>query len=588
MDQYRKEWHDKIINALAEIAGEKGVDISSFEPESLVAEIPPKPEYGDIAFPLFAYAKILRDAPPKIANAAAQKLSAYAADVGAAITTAGPYINIKLERKTVSKAVLADVMEQKSGYGCTKTLSNKRIMLEFSCPNTNKPLHLGHLRNDAIGESIGEILKKCGADLFKVIIINDRGIHICKSMLAYKKYGNNTTPETEGKKSDHFVGDFYVKFSQWASEDPEAENQAREMLRLWEDGDPETRALWEKMNKWALDGIKKTYEATDIVFDKYYYESQTYELGRDFIFQGLEKGIFFKKEDNSIWVDLTNHKLDEKVLLRADGTSLYLTQDIGTAVMRHNDWPFERLVYVVASEQNYHFKVLFLVLQMIGFEWAKNLYHLSYGMVNLPEGKMKSREGTVVDADDLIKELTQFALEEIESREREEEIEDVPATARKIALGALNYYLLAATPQKDIIFDPKESISFTGNTGPYLQYTGARISSILRKFAERKEKYEKGKVDTSLLTIHEEWEIIKLVSDFPSYVARAAYEMNPSVITGFLYDLAKLFSRYYHDNQVLRNDNQDIVLTRIEVLKAVLEVLKSGFKLAGIPFLEKM
>jgi arginyl-tRNA synthetase len=584
MEKYRIEWKQRVHSALCRLLETKGIDPGVLPFESVITETPPQPELGDIAFPLFPYAKIMRDAPAAIA----QKLKAALPAGDDAFSVEGPYLNIKMSRETVFREVIPAVIRAGENCGRNDNMKGRRVMLEFSCPNTNKPLHLGHLRNDSLGESIARILKECGADVLKVNLINDRGIHIAKSMLAYQKYGDNMTPETTGKKSDHFVGDYYVRFAQWVKDDPDAEAQARKLLKAWEDGDPQTLELWKLMNNWAIDGIKKTYEETGISFDRYYFESKTYELGKAEVLKGLARGLFFKKEDNSIWVDLTADGLDEKVLLRSDGTSLYLTQDIGTALMRAADWSFDRLLYVVASEQNYHFQVLFLVLKMLGFSWAEHLYHLSYGMVNLPEGKMKSREGTVVDADDLLEELTGFALQEMTTREREEQVADMAATAKQIALGALNYYLLAATPHKDIIFNPKDSLSFTGNTGPYLQYTGARISSILRKFEERKFRYEGGKVLYRLLSIGDEWELVKLFADYPLIVKRAAAELDPSYITGFLYESAKLFAHYYHDNQVLRNEDKDLVVTRIELLRAFLAVLKSGFKLIGIPFLETM
>ena len=461
-------------------------------------------------------------------------------------------------------------------------------MVEFSCPNTNKPLHLGHLRNDAIGESISHILKANGAEVEKVNLINNRGIHICKSMLAYQKFSQGETPESSGVKGDHLVGKYYVRYAAWEKEDPSALTQAQQMLRKWEEGDEEVMDLWNRMNRWTIEGIEETYRKTGVGFDSYYYESDTYTLGKDTILKGLEDGIFYRAEDSSIWIDLEDIKLDKKVLLRKDGTSLYLTQDIGTAIQRHEKWPFDSLIYVVASEQAYHFKVLFHVLAKLGYQWAENLYHLSYGMVNLPDGKMKSREGTVVDADDLIASLTAMAKEEIIAKNREKEVGDIDDVSEKIARGALNYYLLQPSPTKDMIFNPAESISFNGNTGPYLQYMGARISSMLAKWETMKDEYAEVPFDPSLLSVQDERELIKMIAVWPSLVAQAASEYNPSIITGFLYDLSRTFSRYYHDHAVLKGESRELIVARVALVTMVLQVLKNAYALVGIPFLESM
>lgn len=342
------------------------------------------------------------------------------------------------------------------------------------------------------------------------------------------------------------------------------------------------------MNKWTIDGIEETYKATGISFDKVYYESKTYSSGKDEVLKGLESGIFYKEEDNSVWVDLSEIKLDKKVLLRGDGTSLYMTQDLGTAIARQSDWPFDKLIYVVGSEQQYHFTVLFHILQKLGYNWAEDLRHLSYGMVNLPDGKMKSREGTVVDADDLVKQLCEMAKEEILTKERDSEVGDLEATSHAIALGALNYYLLQVTPSKDMIFNPAESLSFNGNTGPYLQYTGARISSMIRKFEDKKAEFDGIEINSRLLKVEEEKELVKMLISWPEAVEQASEELNPSILTSFMYELAKTFSRFYHDNPVLNNEDKVLAVTRMKLSSAVLQVLKNGFKLIGIPFLDKM
>jgi arginyl-tRNA synthetase len=461
-------------------------------------------------------------------------------------------------------------------------------MIEFSCPNTNKPLHLGHLRNDAIGVSLANILEENGAEVLRVNLINDRGIHICKSMIAYIKYGDGKTPESEGVKGDHFVGDFYVRYSGWEKNDSTAEERARELLLKWEAGDPETHELWKRMNGWAISGIEDTYKKTGVSFDRVYYESDTYSSGREEVEAGLDRGVFVREDDGSVTIDLSDIKLDKRVLLRRDGTSLYVTQDIGTAIRRYADWPFDQLIYVVAAEQEYHFRVLFHILKRLGYDWAQNLYHFSYGMVNLPEGKMKSREGTVVDADDLLEVLTELAANEIREKDREDEVDDPAATAEAIASAAIHYYLLAVSPGKDMIFNPDESISFNGNTGPYLQYTGARLRSMINKFEERTSDFAGGSFDAGLIQDGDEWEIIKLLGGYPEIIASAADELNPTLVAVHLYTLAKTYSRYYHDNPVLHNNNPDLVHTRITIAKAVVQVLKNGFRLLGIPFLEKM
>jgi len=407
-------------------------------------------------------------------------------------------------------------------------------------------------------------------------------------MLAYRRFGEGRTPESLGQKSDHLVGDYYVRYAQWASGDPQAEAQAQAMLLAWERGDPEVRELWSTMNRWAIEGIKQTYLKTGVRFDRVYRESETFLLGRAEILAGLERGVFQRDPDGSVWVDLTAQGLDRKVLLRSDGTSLYVTQDVGTAVQRHRDWPFDRQIYVVGNEQRYHFQVLFKVLGLLGHTWAQDLHHLAYGMVNLPEGRMKSREGTVVDADDIVADLEALAASEIREKQREADIEDLAGTAESIALGALNYYLLAPSPYKDMIFDPKESISFTGATGPYLQYTGARISSMLRKFGERAERFRAGKLRAELLAAPEEWELIKSMAVLPETVAQAARELNPSLLTTHLFELARTYASYYHDHPVLHNEDPDLVVSRIHLAEAVRQVLACGMEMVGVPFLEKM
>ena len=593
LSELKNEWKNTIETELKSYLGTDDIPVLSIG-------VPPKSEMGDAAFPMFPYAKIAGKAPALIAKDIMAVLADKKHPEGEMLV-AGPYLNIRFDIPSLASRILEEVDKAGDEYGAVNDLSGRKIMVEFSCPNTNKPLHLGHMRNDSLGESVSNLLSKAGAEVLKVNLINNRGVHICKSMLAYKLFGNGETPESTGEKGDHFVGRYYVRFAQWEKEaEKEKENNpdivsdpsfvdpdtaAQEMLRKWEAGDAETRALWEKMNKWTLDGLSESYKNMGISFDKLYYESDTYKLGRSEVMKGLEMGVFKKEEDGSVQVDLSPIGLDKKVLLRRDGTTLYMTQDIGTAVKRHEDWPFDSLIYVVASEQNYHFRVLFYVLSLLGYKWADELHHLSYGMVNLPEGKMKSREGTVVDADDLLDELTELAKGEIEAKGREEAVGDVADTARKIALGALNYYLLQVQPQHDMVFDPKKSIAFNGNTGPYLQYTCARISSILRK-AEG-EEYENA-FNGSLLTNEDEKALLKAIESFPETVRKAALSYDPSIIAAYLYENAKTFSHYYHDNQILKAETKELSYTRICLIKALRTVMKNGFSLIGVPYLESM
>ncbi len=582
MNRYKQIWRELIRGAVEEESGKK------LDPADVIIEIPPRAELGDLAFPMFPYAPHLKTSPKDIARRVAERLRRNDSAASAGIETRGPYLNIHLDRLSVTSDVIAEILKSVELYGRGESLKGQRIVLEFSCPNTNKPLHLGHLRNDALGMSIERILSSLGAQVLKVNLINDRGVHICKSMVAYQHFGDGITPEEREQKGDHLVGDFYVRFAEWAKENPNAEELARQMLKSWEQEDPKVRELWERMNRWAIEGIEETYKKTGVRFDKIYLESQTYLLGRKIVEAGLEKGVFYKESDASVWIDLSTEKLDKKVLLRSDGTSLYLTQDLGTAVQRYQDWPFERMIYIVGNEQRYHFQVLFKVLELLGFHWAENLYHLAYGMVNLPEGKMKSREGTVVDADELIEDLERLAAKETFEKDRQAEAGDLRLTAEKIALGALNYYLLQPSPLKDMIFDPKESLSFSGSTGPYLQYTGARISSMLRKFNERKLEFQGGVFKPELLTLPDEWLIVKQMASYPESVFQAARELNPSIVTAALFELAQTFSHYYHDNPVLHNEDLDLVVSRITLTQALRQVLANGMDLIGVPFLDRM
>ncbi len=584
---FKEQLKQRIVQILKEKAKQKGIDPEGVREENLVVENPPKSDLGDLAIPFFPFARSFR-MPPAALSALVGESFGEGLPLGVErYNVVGPYLNIFLKRPFVTELLFQKVRQEGDRFGSSDILRSKKIMLEFSSPNTNKPLHLGHLRNDALGESVARILRFSGAVVRTVDLINDRGIHICKSMLAYKELGGGRTPEDEGMKSDHFVGKYYVLYNELAKRDPEAEDRARALLVKWEEGDPEVRSLWEKMNRWAVEGIKRTYERTGIHFDQFTFESEVYLKGKEEILKGLSQGIFYREADGSIWVNLEDIGLDRKVLLRSDGTSIYVTQDIGTAISRYNDWPFDTMIYVVASEQNYHFKVLFSILERLGYGWAKNLYHLSYGMVNLPEGKMKSREGTVVDADDLLDELAEMAREEIRGKEREEEVGNIEETAEKIALGALHYYLLQPSPSKDMVFNPRESLSFTGNTGPYIQYTGARICSMMRKL-EGMPRLKERQGEPKHLETEEEWELVKLLFDFPSVVELSASTYNPSLVANYLYEISKSFSRYYHEHPILYAEDPQVAASRVELSRCVLQVLRNGMYLLNIPFLEVM
>ena len=491
-------------------------------------------------------------------------------------------------------------------FGLTTPNSKEAILVEYSSPNTNKPLHLGHIRNNLLGYSVAEILKAAGHKVYKTQIINDRGIHICKSMVAWLRFGNGETPENTGLKGDKLVGNYYVAFDKAYKEEiqeliaqgkskEEAEKQApifvaaKEMLRQWEAGDPEVMKLWKQMNGWVYDGFAVTYKNLGVDFNSYYYESNTYLLGKDIVEQGLQKGVFFKKEDGSVWCDLTADGLDEKLVLRADGTSVYITQDMGTAIQRVKDYPdVKGMVYTVGNEQDYHFKVLFLILKKLGYDWASHLYHLSYGMVDLPSGKMKSREGTVVDADDLIAEMEQTA--KVISQElgkldgyTEAQKEDLYHT---IGLGALKYYILKVDPKKRILFDPKESIDFQGNTGPFIQYTYARIQSILRKYAEMGDNKEA--ITLPSILQEKEKTLLKSITLFPSIVQEAADNYSPAVIANYVYDLVKDFNSFYQNVSILGEEDTSKRHFRVALSKKIGEIIAESFKMLGIQVPERM
>ena len=502
---------------------------------------------------------------------------------------------------------LLNDIHQQAHYGITPaTDQSPLIMIEYSSPNTNKPLHLGHVRNNLLGYSLSEILKANGNRVVKTNIVNDRGIHICKSMLAWQKWGNGITPEKAGKKGDHLIGDFYVLFSNKLKEETaaleatglskeEAEAQsplmaeAREMLRKWEAGDPEVRSLWEMMNSWVYAGFDETYRMMGVDFDKIYYESQTYLEGKQKVLEGLEKGIFYRREDGSVWANLTGEGLDEKLLLRADGTSVYMTQDIGTAKLRFDDYPINKMIYVVGNEQNYHFQVLSILLDKLGFEFGKGLVHFSYGMVELPEGKMKSREGTVVDADDLMEEMINTAGEISQELGKASEMTDEEAKqiARIVGLGSLKYFILKVDPRKNMTFNPKESIDFNGNTGPFIQYTYARIRSVLRKAAESGIVLPET-LPTGYTLSEKEENLIQMLADYASVVREAGSAYSPALIANYTYDLVKEYNQFYHDFSILREEDEALKRVRLVLSANGAKIVKAGMALLGIEVPERM
>lgn len=573
------------------------------EASKIVPQTTKKEFEGNLTIVVFPWVKAARKAPEAVGAEIGEWLVANEPAVNRFNVIKG-FLNIVIE-PTFWNSVLCHI-DATPDYGFTRADENSPlVMVEYSSPNTNKPLHLGHVRNNLLGFSLSEILKACGNRVVKTNIVNDRGIHICKSMLAWQKWGEGATPESTEKKGDHLIGDFYVLFDKHfkaeVSRLMEAENisedeakeksqlmqEAREMLRRWEQKDPEIRGIWQMMNEWVYAGFDETYKRMGVDFDKIYYESDTYLEGKDKVLEGLEKGIMYRKEDNSVWADLTADGLDHKLLLRSDGTSVYMTQDIGTAKLRYQDYPIDKMIYVVGNEQDYHFKVLSLLLDKLGFKWGKDLVHFSYGMVELPEGKMKSREGTVVDADDLMEEMVSTAREV--SRElgkldgcSEQEAEEISET---VGLGALKYFLLKVDPRKNMTFNPKESIDFNGNTGPFIQYTYARIRSVLRKAAEA--GYTLG--DYSKVEPNEkEITLIQRLADFPAIVAEAGRNYSPALIANYVYDLVKEYNQFYHDYSILREENEAVRSLRLTLSEATSRVIKAGMSLLGIKVPERM
>ncbi|WP_288314765.1 arginine--tRNA ligase [uncultured Mediterranea sp.] len=568
---------------------------------------------GHLTLVVFPFLRMSKKGPEQTAQEIGEYLLAHEPSLVAKFNVIKGFLNLTIASSAWIE--LLNDIQANPHYGLTEaTDQSPLVMIEYSSPNTNKPLHLGHVRNNLLGNALANIIAANGNRVVKTNIVNDRGIHICKSMLAWLKYGNGETPESSGKKGDHLIGDYYVAFDKHfkaevkelmakymaegmneeeAKAKAEAESplmkEAREMLVKWEAGDPEVRALWKKMNDWVYAGFDETYKMMGVTFDKIYYESNTYLEGKKKVLEGLEKGLFYRKEDGSVWADLTGEGLDHKLLLRADGTSVYMTQDIGTAEQRFADYPIDKMIYVVGNEQNYHFQVLSILLDRLGFEWGKSLVHFSYGMVELPEGKMKSREGTVVDADDLMEEMINTAKETSGELGKLDGLTQAEADdiARIVGLGALKYFILKVDARKNMTFNPKESIDFNGNTGPFIQYTYARIQSVLRKAAEAGIVIPEQLHPGIELSTKEEG-LIQMLADFAGVVKQAGEDYSPSVIANYCYDLVKEYNQFYHDYSILREENADVKVFRLALSREVGKVVRLGMGLLGIEVPERM
>ena len=583
-------------------------------PEKMVQLQKTKKEFeGHLTLVVFPFLKMSKKGPEQTAQEIGEYLKQQTPELVSDYNAVKGFLNLTIASDCWIE--LLNSIHADAEYGITKaTEDSPLVMIEYSSPNTNKPLHLGHVRNNLLGWALANVMAANGNKVVKTNIVNDRGIHICKSMLAWLKYGNGETPESSGKKGDHLIGDYYVAFdkhfkaevkelmAQYQAEglgEEEAKAkaeansplmlEAREMLRKWEANDPEVRGLWEKMNNWVYAGFDETYAQMGVGFDKIYYESQTYLEGKEKVMEGLEKGFFFRKEDGSVWADLTAEGLDHKLLLRGDGTSVYMTQDIGTAKLRFQDFPIDKMIYVVGNEQNYHFQVLSILLDKLGFEWGKGLVHFSYGMVELPEGKMKSREGTVVDADDLMASMIETAKETSAELGKldgltQEEAENI---ARIVGLGALKYFILKVDARKNMTFNPKESIDFNGNTGPFIQYTYARIQSVLRKAAEQGIEIP-AVIPAGLQLSTKEEGLIQMLADFKNTVKQAGTDYNPSVIANYIYELVKEYNQFYHDFSILREENEALKIFRLALSQNVGKIVKTGMGLLGIEVPERM
>ena len=572
-------------------------------PESVVLQTTKKEYAGDYTVVVFPYVKQARKSPEMVANELGAAVKELVAEVSDFNVIKG-FLNF-----SVADSYWVSFVGERNGdtaYGLKKPAADaKPVVVEYSSPNTNKPLHLGHIRNNLLGWSVSELLAANGANVKKVNLVNDRGIHICKSMLAWLRFGNGETPESSGMKGDHLVGKYYVEFDKHYKEEvkqlmergydedtAKKESplmlEAQSMLKRWEEGDKEIRDLWSKMNGWVYAGFDETYRRMGVGFDKVYYESNTYLLGKELVQKGLDLGVLFRKEDGSVWCDLTGDGLDQKLLLRKDGTSVYMTQDLGTALLRHNDFGAERLIYVVGNEQDYHFKVLKLILGKLGFDWADKVYHLSYGMVELPNGKMKSREGTVVDADDLISEMELTAEEMCRDHGKNDDMipEQLKELYHILALGALKYFILKVDPTKNMLFNPAESIDFNGNTGPFIQYTHARIRSIVRK-GEDQGIDMKAPAAAAALT-DKERAVIKCLHDMPGVVASAAENFSPAMIANYAYELAKTFNSFYQDTPILREADANLKTFRVQLCAVVAQALKNTMHILGIEVPERM
>ncbi len=584
------ELKNQIKNSLSQTIEKK----FNLEVKSLPLIFPPGPKFGDLAFECFALAKQLGKSPAEIASSLAENFPKN--PLIEKVAAMGPYVNFTINRQILFSSVIEEIAAQKGAFGYSQNKQGQKIMVEYLSPNTNKPLHLGHLRNGALGMAVANILTAAGNEVIKANLVNDRGVHICKSMLAWQKLGQGATPQTADEKGDHFVGKWYVKYAIEAAKDPNLEQETQIMLKKWEQSDPETLKLWKMMNNWVYEGFKATYERFGLQFDIFFYESQTYKLGKDIVEKGLKNNTLHATGQGGVVADLPADKFGleqddqtkKTTLLREDGTSLYITQDLGTAVLKFKDHNLDQSIYVVGSEQNYHFRVLFWLLEKLGYDFAKNCRHLSYGMVYLPEGKMKSREGKIIDADDLISQMEELAQKEIEKRNIEKSLpeNEIQNRSLKIALSAIKFYLLRVGAEQDIHFNPQESLSFEGFTGPYCQYTYARAKSILRSAAAQAKA--KSKVNYSLLGNEQELLLAQKFMAFEQTVATAATALNPSKIATYVYDLAKAFNQFYQKHSVLNAENQQLATTRLTLVESVAIVIKQSLNLLGIETLEEM